>query len=107
MRLSYEGGKAVAEVHSLPGCSQVAVVHAANVLPAHRSGGIGTAAHMDRLARLRDELAYDFAVCTVDKANAAQLSIVRKAGWTQVGEFTSRRTGNTVTMWVRNLTEEG
>lgn len=105
MRLSYCNGKAVAEVHSLPGCSQVAVVHAANVMPEHRSGGVGHAAHRDRLERLRDELAYDFAVCTVDAANAAQIAIVRKAGWTQVGEFVSRRTGNTVTMWVRNLVE--
>ena len=103
MRLSSHNGMAVAEVTSLPGCSQIAVIHAANVLPSARGEGIGQEAHNQRLERLRDEFLYDVAVCTVDCANVAQNKIMKRAGWVVVKTFTSRRTGHEVALWVKGL----
>jgi RimJ/RimL family protein N-acetyltransferase len=103
MRLSSHNGKAVAEVTTLPGCGQIAVLHNSNVAPAARGSGIGLEAHTQRLERLRDEFLYDMAVCTVDEANTAQIKIMERAGWERVKTFTSSRTGHTVSLWTRVL----
>ncbi len=102
MRVSYQG-KAVAEVDSLPGCAQVAVVHASFVSPEFQGKGVGKRAHNNRLALLKDEFLYDAAIATVCYQNGAQMNIMRAAGWTQAGHFLSRKTGNTVAIFVKQL----
>lgn len=92
MRWAYSSGEATAEIDSLPGCTQIAVVHAAFVDPLSRGKGVGSKAHMERLDFLRYELLYDLALATVDLSNEHQLKIMEKAGWTQVYSFVSRKT---------------
>lgn len=104
MRLMYTN--AVAEVDSLPGCSQVAVIHSAFVCPSARGNGAGTRAHAFRLKELAQGFMYDAAICTSDRANEAQNAILRKHGWQQVGSFVSRKTGHTVLVWFRGLVDK-
>lgn len=101
MRLSYV--HAVAEVTSLPGSSQVAVIHSALVDPRHRGEGFGTAAHKMRLEELRNTFLYDAAICTTDAANEAEIAILRKHGWQEATRFVSRKTEHVVIIWVRLL----
>lgn len=104
MRLNYDG--AVAQVDSFPGCSQIAIIHSAFVLPEHRGKGYGTRAHQQRLEDLYSEYHYDVAIATVDEANLPQITIMLKSGWKRVNIFTSRRTGHRVGVWINNLNKE-
>lgn len=94
---------ASAEVTSLPGCSQVAVIHNSFVLPQARGLGVGKAAHAERLEQLQGIHLYDAAVCTVDEDNFPQISILESAGWSRTITFTSRKTGHNVSLWVKEL----
>lgn len=102
MRVSNKSKTAYAEIDSLPGCSQIAVSHAAFVNPRHRGHGVGDAAHKERLALMVD-LGYDYTICTVDTKNTAQLQILAKNGWTRLSSFDSLKTGNTVAIYGRTL----
>lgn len=42
---------------------------------------------------------FDYAVCTVDGANAAQQAVLTKAGWSQLDEFPNSRTGGRTQIW--------
>jgi len=99
-------GKAVAEIDSLPGCSQVGVVHAAFVDPLSRSRGVGYEAHCDRLEWMKTFLLYDLALATVCEENEAQIKIMQKAGWTKATTFVSRKTGHNVGLWFRKLEDK-
>jgi ribosomal protein S18 acetylase RimI-like enzyme len=95
--------RGVAEVDSLPGCSQIAVIHGAYVLPQARGHGVGRLAHQSRLSRLQKDLLYDAAICTADESNIAQINILEKEGWHRAMTFTSRKTGHRVSIWVKGL----
>ena len=44
-------------------------------------------------------LGYDYAICTVCSNNAAQKTVLARAGWTKLSEFTSSKTGEPVELW--------
>lgn len=98
---------AAAEVDSLPGCSQIAVIHSSFVSLDNRAKGVGTDAHFDRLHRLHHDFLYDCCLCTVDDNNIPQINILLKAGWTKACVFKSRKTGHNVGVWIRPLTNGG
>lgn len=106
MRLSSETCEGVAEVDSLPGCSQIAVIHSAFVVPEARNKGVGYSAHLQRLERLWGEFNYDLALCTIANDNLAERSILRAAGWVYLMQFTSRKTGNNVGLYGKKLSRE-
>lgn len=88
-----------AEVDSLPGCSQIAVMHSAFIPLEDRKKGKGSLRHRERLAILRS-LGYDAALCTVDLNNKPQLKILKKCGWVHLSTFKSQKTGHKVGMFV-------
>lgn len=105
MRTTYSiDGKQVAtgEISSLPGCSQVGVLHSAFVLPQHRGNGIGKLAHQNRLDIARENL-YDYALCTVDSENEPQIKNLLSNGWDLLDRFESNKTGHKVEIWGRKL----
>lgn len=105
MRTSfYRSGKqvAVGEISSLPGSSQVAVLHSAFVLPRFRGQGIGAEAHQDRLMIAQD-LLYDAAICTVEMTNYPQLKNLSANGWKCAHEFVSSKTGHTIGIFIKTL----
>ena len=105
MRTSYDfkGQRvAVGEISTLPGCGQIGVFHSAFVLPAFRNNGIGKDAHLDRLKCASDAL-YDYALCSVQQNNSAQIQILESTGWKKLSEFTSRKTGHVVYLYGRNI----
>jgi L-amino acid N-acyltransferase YncA len=106
MRMSNKEGTATAEVDSLPGCSQIAVIHSAFVVPEARRNRVGHEAHEERLERLRGEFNYDAAIATVALSNEPELKILRRAGWKQVGQFFSRKTERHVGVFFRTLVRE-
>jgi hypothetical protein len=91
-----------AEVDSLPGCSQIAVMHSAFIPLEDRKKGKGGTRHRERLAILRS-LGYDAALCTVDLNNKPQLKILKKCGWIHLSTFKSQKTGHKVGVFVRGL----
>lgn len=101
MRMCLEG--TYGEIDTLPGCTQVAVSHAVFVPITNRGKGAGKAAQAARLSVLKEGLGYDYAVCTVDLANARQLHILEEAGWKHLDSFPSSKTGHNVALFGRLL----
>ena len=84
------------EIDSLPGCSQIGVSHSVFCPPEHRTKGAGTEANRRRLTLMKADYGYDYALCTVDLSNHAQLRILAANGWTQLDSFLSSKTGHKV-----------
>lgn len=97
---------AQAEVDSLPGCSQVAVIHSAFVVPHMRRRGVGERAHQKRLTDLKENFLYDAAICTVCSENEAEIKILERNGWECVGNFLSRKTQHEVLIYLNTFTRE-
>ncbi|TXH41957.1 MAG: hypothetical protein E6Q97_36520 [Desulfurellales bacterium] len=87
---------------NLPGCSQVCVSHDLFFESEHRGKGNGKRRHTDRLDAIK-ELGYDYALCTVDLKNAAQIRILTEAGWQCLAGFISSKTGNHVRIYGRRI----
>jgi predicted GNAT superfamily acetyltransferase len=100
MRYNFNG--TIGEIDNLPGCSQVAVFHSVFVPPDRRSCGFGGAAHALRLEHAKG-LGYDAAICTVNMDNKAQLAILEKNHWGNALQFKSKKTGNIVGLFVREI----
>lgn len=90
------------EIDSLPGCSQIAVIHSAFVDPEMRNKGYGRSNNTERLNKCHD-LGYDMALCTVDLSNKNQLKILKKNGWMILTKFKSRKTGHTVGVFAHGI----
>jgi RimJ/RimL family protein N-acetyltransferase len=101
----YGSTVATGEFDSLPGNSQVVIIHGVSVSPEFRGQGYGRLAHLERLAKLFARYLYDVAICTVDESNTPQVKIVTAAGWNKVHVFKSRKTGNLVGIWIKTLGE--
>lgn len=102
MRLSFEG--VYGEITTLPGCTQIGVSHNVFVDPSRRGQGWGTEANLQRTAFMRDNMGYDYALCTVESTNEAQQKIMSVNGWKQLSYFVSRKTGHTVILYGKELT---
>ncbi len=103
MRIVNSTGRVFGELDSLPGCSQVVVSHAVfktGILP-----GEGKAAHAERLAQMR-ALGWDYALCTVNIENKAQLAIMKRFQWKRLDGFTSDKTGNAIDLYGKQLWHE-
>lgn len=44
-------------------------------------------------------LGYDFATCTVDSENQAQITILQQAGWRMLAEFANSKSGGKTQLW--------
>lgn len=101
MRYSING--VFGEVDSLPGCSQIAVSHSVFVPDSLRGKGKGKLANKLRQEYFSDELGYDYTICTVADQNEAQIQIMCDNGWTRFDTFVSRKTGNIVHIFGKQL----
>lgn len=90
------------EITTLPGCTQVAVSHGVYVRASERGQGRGQKANDERQQFMKDH-GYDYALCTVDAANAAQNAVMAKNGWKQLDTFLSSKTGHTVHLYGKTL----
>lgn len=95
-------GLVIEEIDNLPGCSQIAVSHGVFVPKEHRGTGKGGDAHTERLATMSD-LGYDYALCTVDAANTAQIKILKKNNWKKLDKFVSSKTGHKIALYGKFL----
>lgn len=86
------------EITSLPGQSQVAVCHSLFVLDHQRGHGHGHSLKASQ-RHILQALHYDYAICTVAAENAAQIEILRQAGWQKLAEFKNRRSCETTELW--------
>lgn len=87
------------EIDSLPGCTQVAVSHAVYVPLGQRGQGKATVANEARLKKLKDELGYDYVLCTVNAANEWERKVLMKNNWKCLSSFKSSKTEHTVEVW--------
>lgn len=95
-------GFGVANVTPFPSSPQLVILHDAFATP--RGQGLGWRSHLIRLHQLAAEQ-YDGVVCTVRADNEAQRRILRRAGWTTMGGFSSRQSENEVVLCFRTLTD--
>lgn len=96
MRLSHPAG--AFEIESLPSQPQVAHCHGFFVYPEMRGKGLGHVLKKFQMSTMH-YLGYDYAICTVCSNNAAQKTVLARAGWTKLSEFTSSKTGEPVELW--------
>lgn len=101
MRTNFHG--VIGEIDSLPGSSQVAVSHSVYLHESQRGNGVGQKAMESRLSYLTNDLGYDYVICTVREKNEAQIILLEKNGWEYLDCFNSRKTGNTVFIYGREL----
>lgn len=101
MRTNFNG--VYGEISSMPGCSQIGISHGVFLPKALRGAGIAKAANATRTAFMRDELGYDYALCTVDQTNEPQNAIMRKRGWIILDTFVSSRTGHVVHLYGKDI----
>lgn len=92
------------EIDSLPSQCQVAVCHGFYVKPEYRGKGLSHDLKMYQNTCVED-LGYDYAICTVAKANAAQKAVLAKAGWRSLAVFFSKRQNEHIEIWGQD--EEG
>lgn len=90
------------EISTLPGQCQVAVCHSFFVHEHSRKRGNGHVLKALQNKTLQ-AMHYDFAVCTVAQANAAQRSILEQAGWQRLTEFRNHRSSEITELWGRAL----
>jgi len=105
MRTVDSTGFIFGELDSLPGCSQIVVSHAVFSVSPYKGQGSGKSAHAERLAYMRS-LGWDYALCTVNMENKAQLAILNRFNWKQLDVFHSDKTGNDVGVFGKHLREE-
>lgn len=68
------------------GSGDVVVSHSVYLNPAERGKGKGKRAHFQRLKKMQ-ELGYTYALCTVRADNAAERTILRRAGWEVLANY--------------------
>lgn len=91
------------EITSLPGCAQVGVSHGVYIPVDKRGNGAGTEANRRRVTSMKVDYGYDYALCTADLNNTAQVAVLTKTGWKQLDTFLSSNTGHTVGLFGRKL----
>jgi hypothetical protein len=86
----------------LSGCHGIVIFHAMEVSEGFRGKGVGKATHEWRLeaSRLAN---FTCALCTTVATNAVENHILQKYNWNKVSEFTNKKTGNPVVVWMLNL----
>lgn len=70
-----------------------------------RGQGLAHCLKKKQMTTLR-ELGYDYATCTVDKQNKAQICVLRRAGWGRLAEFNNTKTGGITQLWGRAIIKE-
>lgn len=85
-------------IEPFPSQPQVGICHGFFVPVAQRGRGHG---HIlkDQQALELSRQSYDYGICTVDSANAAQQRVLKRAGWKMLDEFTNARTGGKTQIW--------
>jgi GNAT superfamily N-acetyltransferase len=71
------------------GTEQVIHLHTSQVYHTHRSKGIGSKFHKERLDHFEEEGCTDLLTCIVNTANEPQMKILKKHGWKFVYKFMS------------------
>ncbi len=93
------------QLDDLPGCSQVAVSHSMFINPKFR-GQHRSYRHGEYRIGMMKALGYDYAICTVDSNNVAEIKQLTKNGWSFIVCFTSKKTGHVVRIYGKNLNNE-
>ena len=82
----------------MPGQPQVGLCHGFFVPIKQRGRGFAHQLKKQQIQFLQAEN-YDYGICTVDGANAAQKAVLTKAGWSRLTSFENSRTGGTTEIW--------
>lgn len=88
------------EITTMPGCTQIGVSH--GVFSRVRGSGMAVEANHER-CKAMVEMGYDYAVCTVDVSNTAQVKVLERNGWKFLSAFKSSKTGHVVSLYGRPL----
>ena len=96
----------ISEIDSLPGCSQIGVVHGVWLEESKRGYGCGQKAQKSRLRDMKDYFQYDAAMCTVELSNKRNIHILEKNGWKFQFSFKSHKTNHKVAVYAIGLGQE-
>ena len=86
--------------HIEPTPSQPQVAHCHGFFVPHdkRGRGYAHALKQKQMAEL-SLLGYDYATCTIDRKNKAQMCVLLRAGWAWLSEFNNTKTGGITQIW--------
>lgn len=87
----------------LPGCCGVVVSNGAWIEGNVRGNGLGDYFHRERIS-LSEFMGYTVMMCTTVSSNEAENHILEKNDWKKVHTFQNKRTGNTVFIWIKDIT---
>lgn len=92
-------------IEPLPSQPQLAHCHGFYVNHDMRRQGHGSALKAQQMKQL-ESLGYDFAICTVDSQNQAQITILQQAGWRMLADFDNSKTGGSTQLWGCAVTKD-
>ncbi len=85
-------------IDPVPSQTQIAHCHGFFVKHNMRRRGHGSILKELQMQVLK-RLGYDFATCTVDSENKAQITILQQAGWRLLAEFANSKSGGKTQLW--------
>lgn len=103
MRFAHNSG--AYHIEPAPSQPQLAHCHGFYVDHDKRRQGLGSVLKAQQMRTL-SQLGYDFAICTVDGQNQAQITILQQAGWNVLAEFDNRKTGGITQVWGCAVTKD-
>lgn len=89
-------------IEAIPNQPQVAHCHSFFVKVAERGKGLGNLLKRHQCQVLHSQN-FDFAQCTTAGDNIKQHSVLARAGWFRMGEFTNNASGGTTIIWGWNV----
>ena len=88
-----------------PGCeSSLCVSHDMAMHPDFQGRGHAHEEQAKSLQKMK-LMGYDYAICTVDSSNLAQVTVLQRARWRHLDSFHNTCTGHTVFMFGKRLEE--
>lgn len=94
----YSNNAGAFHIDPIPAQAQLAHCHGFFVRHDMRRKGHGGVLKEQQMKTLLD-LGYDYATCTVDSQNSAQIRILESSGWTMLSEFANSKTGGRTQLW--------
>jgi RimJ/RimL family protein N-acetyltransferase len=93
-----EGAVGYAHVNYFPGDTEIGVINGVYIPVAEQGKGVGSKQHAERLQLMKD-MGFLHAMCTVNKGNEKEITILKRHGWEKIKEL------EYTSVWIKNLQE--
>ena len=88
----------------MPGCPAVGILHGSVIYPQFRNKGYGKESHVEKYMEAQ-RLGFEVLFCTTKADNTPEIRILEHWKWKRLRTFDNPKTGNTVVLWMKHLTD--